>query len=255
VRRLLIRPGAIGDVLTSLPALEALANEDTEVWAPRPMLPLLTHLGRVVALADTGIDLLEIGQARPLLLDRLRSFDEIYSWYGSARVEFRTSVAHLPFTFFPALPPPDGSVHAVDFYNAQVGCTGEPRLRFDSVPRSTVAIHPFSGSKKKNWPIDNFRAVAQRVEAEWCVGEDGSYRFDDLGELARWLAGAKAYVGNDSGITHMAAALGVPTTAIFMASDARIWSPCGPHVRVLQRPSPEDVIRSLTETYAAQNES
>jgi ADP-heptose:LPS heptosyltransferase len=41
-------------------------------------------------------------------------------------------------------------------------------------------------------------------------------------------------VGNDSGITHMAAALGVPTVAIFGPSDPRVWSPRGKRVTVVR---------------------
>jgi ADP-heptose:LPS heptosyltransferase len=52
-------------------------------------------------------------------------------------------------------------------------------------------------------------------------------------ELAARLAPAAAFVGNDSGTTHLAAMLGVPTVAVFGPSDARIWAPVGPHVRVV----------------------
>ncbi len=54
-----------------------------------------------------------------------------------------------------------------------------------------------------------------------------------LAELARQLLGASLYVGADSGVTHLAAALGAPTLAVFQASSPRLWSPHGPRVRVL----------------------
>jgi ADP-heptose:LPS heptosyltransferase len=73
----------------------------------------------------------------------------------------------------------------------------------------------------------------------WCAGADdpplpGAICVDDLWELACWLARARVYIGNDSGITHLAAAVGTPTLAIFRASDPTIWAPRAPHVRIVQ---------------------
>src|SRR5512143_3962455 len=103
-RRLLIRPGAIGDVILSLPALEAARTEYTEVWTPRPMLPLIRFADRTRAIADTGLDL--VGVVEGARVPELEAFDSIYSWYGTHRPEFRDAVRHLPITYFPALPPP-----------------------------------------------------------------------------------------------------------------------------------------------------
>ena len=77
LRRLLIRPGAIGDVILSLPALEAARADYTEVWAPRPVLPLIRFADRTRAIADTGLDLVGVVEgarapgARNLRLDLL----------------------------------------------------------------------------------------------------------------------------------------------------------------------------------------
>jgi len=235
VRRLLIRPGAIGDVIVSLPALEAAATEAgySEVWVPGATVPLVGLANRVRSLASTGLDLLELGLAPEALLDHLRSFDSIYSWYGTAREEFRAAVSRLPVRFFPALPG-DGGEHAVDYYLGQVGATkgDRPRVRVERWNGGFVAVHPFSGSARKNWPLDRFVELTNRLSGEWCEGpEPGRYRFDDLGELARWLAGAAAYVGNDSGITHLAAAVGTPVVALFGPSDPKVWEPRGPFIK------------------------
>ncbi|PYT14112.1 MAG: hypothetical protein DMG59_18225, partial [Acidobacteria bacterium] len=60
MRRLLIRPGAIGDCILSLPALEAARAGYTEVWAPRPVLSLIRFADRTRAIADTGLDLIGV---------------------------------------------------------------------------------------------------------------------------------------------------------------------------------------------------
>ncbi|HQB29861.1 MAG TPA: glycosyltransferase family 9 protein, partial [Syntrophales bacterium] len=58
-----------------------------------------------------------------------------------------------------------------------------------------------------------------------------------LGRVASVLKQARVYVGNDSGISHMAAVLGVPSVVLFLATNPGIWRPPGDHVRILHRPS------------------
>jgi ADP-heptose:LPS heptosyltransferase len=48
---------------------------------------------------------------------------------------------------------------------------------------------------------------------------------------------SRAYVGNDSGVSHLAAALGVPTIAVFGPTDPTVWAPLGPKVAVV---APQD---------------
>ncbi len=56
---------------------------------------------------------------------------------------------------------------------------------------------------------------------------------DNLWDLACWLAHARLYIGNDSGITHLAAAVGTPVVAIFGPTDPEIWAPRGAPVRIV----------------------
>jgi ADP-heptose:LPS heptosyltransferase len=56
-----------------------------------------------------------------------------------------------------------------------------------------------------------------------------------LRELVSLLAASRAYVGNDSGVTHLAARL-CPTLALFGPSDPRVWRPLGPRVETLAAP-------------------
>ncbi|MCC6585404.1 MAG: hypothetical protein IT168_01685 [Bryobacterales bacterium] len=157
----------------------------------------------------------------------------------------------MPFYFFEALPK-QGGMHAVDFYLQQVGAPlgACPRVEVRRQPESFVAIHPFSGSAKKNWPLERFVELAGRLGcAQFCEGpEEGAHRFSDLGVLAEWLAGAAAYVGNDSGISHLAAAVGVPVVVLFGPTDPRVWSPRASKVTVLPLSSTmEEVERAVLE--------
>jgi len=242
VKRLLIRPGAIGDCILCFPAMEALRAEYTEVWVPSAVASLVHFADQVRSIASTGLDLFGLPdiEAPPGLENRLREFDEIVSWYGAKRPEFREAIAGLgvPARFLNALPDSPG-IHAADFFAMQVGAPvpAVPHIAVPPVPNASFWLHPFSGSKKKNWPYERFELLARRLSAkaplEWAESHAG-HRFPDLNELARHLAGARAYVGNDSGITHLAAATGVPTVALFGSTDPQVWSPRGARVTVLK---------------------
>ncbi|HWB83356.1 MAG TPA: glycosyltransferase family 9 protein [Bryobacteraceae bacterium] len=249
MRRLVIRSGAIGDFIVSLPAIECLRSEYLEVWTTSAHLSLIRFADRVRGIASTGIDLLGVANPLPGLIEELRGFDSIVSWYGANRPEFRELMASLglPFTFFPALPPKSSGIHAADFYLNQVrrlsDCPsdGVPRIACGTTREDFAVIHPFSGGARKNWPLENFQALARQLSrvmpVHWCAGPEdpplaGAMRIDDLYELACWLSRSRLYVGNDSGITHLAAAVGTPVLALFGPTDPLVWGPRGSNVRI-----------------------
>lgn len=241
MRRLLIRPGGVGDFIVSLPALEHLKGDYTEVWTAAQNVPLARFANRAQSITSAGLDRVGVANAYDVI-SRLQQFDSIVSWYGTNRPDFRAEVAQLPFQFHEAVPPANGAVHAVDFFAAQVGLSpgAIPRLQYDSESGNYAAIHPFSGNPRKNWPIQNFRELARRISrymlVRWCCGPeeqlDECLRFKSLDELGGWLAGARLYVGNDSGISHLAAATGIPVIAIFRNTDPLVWAPRGRNVRI-----------------------
>ena len=114
-----------------------------------------------------------------------------------------------------------------------------------------IALHPSSGSRGKNWPAERFQALALRLRREnrpfvWIEGEAdrevvaGLVRLVPapvardlpLTVLASLLSMGRGFVGNDSGVTHLAAAVGTPTIALFGPTDPRIWAPRGRFVLV-----------------------
>ena len=247
MRVLAIRPGAIGDVILSLPALESLRSDYLEVWTPTATAPLIRFADAVRSIPSTGIDLLGVAEPPTSLLAKLRSFHRIVSWYGANRPDFveLTHKMGLPVEFHRALPPEGAGSHATDFYLAQVGASAGavPRILCPRQPGQFAVIHPFSGSPRKNWPLAKFRAVAESLarimRVEWCAGPEdppieGSVRIGNLYDLGCWLASARLYVGNDSGITHLAAAVGTPVVAMFGPTDPAVWAPRGPNVRVVR---------------------
>ncbi|MEN6607179.1 MAG: glycosyltransferase family 9 protein [Bryobacteraceae bacterium] len=254
MKRLIIRPGAMGDCVLSLPAMESLRVDYTEVWVTSRNRALIRFADATDSIVSTGLDLVGLPEVEPpeALIQRLRSFDSIVSWYGSDRAEFRTAVErlNLPFQFFRALPDEQAGTHAAEFFLDQVRgfstCRVEPVPRIECSRRDEgfAVIHPFSGSPKKNWPLERYNELAallsQRLTVRWCAGPeetlDGAMRFDDLYELARWFAHATVYIGNDSGPTHLAAAVGTPVVALFGPTSPELWAPRGPSVQVVAVP-------------------
>jgi heptosyltransferase III len=128
-------------------------------------------------------------------------------------------------------------------------------LQAQCLPGKRAVFHVGSGSPSKNWSIPGWCALAARLEGQFdelflVSGEADeaptaeflrTYRSSRLKvrsnlpilELARELAVAALFVGHDTGVTHLAAALGIPTVALFGPTDPLIWRPLGDHVRVV----------------------
>jgi heptosyltransferase-3 len=169
----------------------------------------------------------------------------------------------------PPLPPPSGS-HAADWLAQAVARLGaDPAITppiFAASERETaqaqpwldrlaprfVAIHPGSGAPRKNWPADRFASLVERLtaaqpfllvegpaDAEAAAPASrlpSAVRARDLPPrvLGAMLARAGLYVGNDSGVSHLAAAWGTPVLALFGPTDPAQWAPVGPRVSVLR---------------------
>lgn len=236
MRRLLIRPGAIGDFIVSLPALEALRADYTEVWCAEQNVPLAKFADRAVSLGSSGLNRLGLLPADDVVA-RLRTFDSIISWSSTGREELVR--LGLPAIFLPALPPQ--GIHATTWYNQQArqlgadSITWKPSIPCPVQPRTFAVVHPFASSLHKRAPLELFRQYAKRLAEQmpvhWLAGPEedlpGATRIPNLYDLACWLARARVFVGNDSGISHLAAAVGTPTLALFPATEPREWSPRG----------------------------
>ena len=137
------------------------------------------------------------------------------------------------------------------------------RRELDSHARPPIlALHPGSGGARKNWPADRFAEVAARFVGETAgtvlllsgyadekprgdslraldpsdadlAGHFLEARDRPLAEVAALLENSSVYLGNDSGVTHLAAAVGVPVVALFGAEDRR-FRPVGERVTVLK---------------------
>ncbi len=127
-----------------------------------------------------------------------------------------------------------------------------------------IALGPTANWTGKVWPAANFAALFARLReavpaarpvvfagpgaAERALGQALIDRLDDpidlrgmlsLAEAAACLARCMLYVGNDSGLMHLAAATGIPTLGLFGPSRASEYAPAGPRAGFVQAPGPE----------------
>ncbi|HPD30283.1 MAG TPA: glycosyltransferase family 9 protein [Phycisphaerae bacterium] len=138
--------------------------------------------------------------------------------------------------------------------------------------RSNVIIHPGSGGDAKCWPLDRFMAVADKLQdcrVKWMLGPaecesdavsvkslrqrcDGQNEVllieEDFVKAVGHIAAADLYLGNDAGMTHVAAAMGIPTVAIYGPTDPAVWRPLGTHVCPVATPQPGMAIDAVPAT-------
>jgi heptosyltransferase-2 len=129
------------------------------------------------------------------------------------------------------------------------------RLGLASDGRPVVALAPGAVGPSKRWPTAYYADLAQRLAAEgawvWIIGGPGEKEIaaqivrthqggirdltgPDLRNAILALAAAKAAVSNDSGLLHVAAALGTPAVGIFGPTSPWHWAPLNPIAAVIE---------------------
>jgi len=271
---LVVHTGGIGDFILAMPAISAIAKDGpVELAGYRDRLELAVEGG--VARAAHSLDAIGFhslfGDPTPKLCEFLSRFDRVVVWMRDSegvihRGLERCGIQHADI--FPGLPDFDWQRHASEYYAECLGVPISSDFMLDIVPSGSpldVVIHPGSGSPKKNWAIENFAALAEELRrasqtVTWCQGPaemereslvqgaDNVLRCASLVELATRLATARLYIGNDSGITHLAAVLGVHTIAIFGPTNPAVWAPLGRCVDVLHGTPWPTVLEALSKS-------
>jgi ADP-heptose:LPS heptosyltransferase len=274
---LVLFPGALGDFICFLPALELLArNRSVDLLA-------CTEYADLVApgMHASSIERAEIGRlfiAHAGRDEALRRFFApylwMYSWTGSGDRNFASNLALFTGGRAKLFPfrPLDPDVHISDYYLDCVGRKAGQKtyptipLRRDALfwarnwlgergfeREKILALAPGSGAREKNWPAQYFRQVQRwwqdkggmsfvifgPAEEERFRGNDWSgvevARDLDLAKASALLSLSDVYLGNDSGLTHLAASVGAETVALFGPTDPRQWAPRGRRVTVVSR--------------------
>ncbi len=269
MRSLVIHTGGIGDFILSWPALARLAEHGpVELMGRRDRLMLAVAAGLAEdahELEMPDIEWLygagEIDNPPLQLVQRLSRFDRCVLWQrDGGGICQRLRKCGIPdVSAYPGLPPKDWIRHASSYYLERLGLGPVEPLQVDfpterapNGPDLDVVIHPGSGSAAKNWPLERFCRLAETLEksgrsVSWCLGpaEDeiavpagaAVLREKELVTIASRLSSAALYTGNDSGITHLAAAAGCPSIAIFGPTNPAVWAPLGGHVQVVHNPA------------------
>ena len=159
--------------------------------------------------------------------------------------------------------PADERTHCAEHLLSSVGGHTLDQRPLDITPLRSdeILVHPGSGSPVKNWPAAEFAAVIRDLDqVRLIVGEADQAaaeaveqalgcrlpRLDQpsLPGLAARLAGCRAYLGNDSGVSHLAGLVGARTVAMFGPTPAAVWRPLGPNVQTLDFTTAPDRVRT-----------
>ena len=269
-RILVLRGGALGDLIVTLPAIARLRAR----W-PEAEIVLVGNATAGALAQERGlvsaIHSQHASRWAPLhvpvplpadLRDWLAKFDLVFNCWpdpdGALRGHFPVRSGQAFLSTEP-LPRPGTGPAAAHF------CTALDALGLDSrallFPLADAAntasragpilIHPGSGSARKNWPLANWLQVAAALPGPvtFVVGEAEEERWNAAGaavrgfatlrqrplrELADAFAGCRLFLGHDSGISHLAANCGADCVLLFGPTDPATWAPPSPRVRVLQ---------------------
>ena len=290
---LVIRGGAIGDFILTLPAMAALRRQFPEAHLEVLGYPHIAQL----ALAGGVVDRVQSIEARALagffarnghlaedLVDYFSEFDLIVSYLYDPDLIFQTNVARCTAAQFisgPHRADERAKVHATKAYLkplerlAIFGADHVPRLAFgprtecsssvgsgfesNRSARFEVALHPGSGSEQKNWPEAKWAGLLEHLinstgfDLLLVGGEAEGERLQrlaaalpparvrvaqslPLADLARRLATCSAFIGHDSGISHLAAAVGLAGLVLWGTTVEEVWRPPSDKVIVLRHP-------------------
>ena len=207
-------------------------------------------------------------------------FDRVYSFFASDVPRFRARLATATdavVSFHPFRPGGENDGHVSDAYLRAIDAAVPPRsaqleptaddlaaaaraIAESNCGRSSpLVIFPGSGSPAKNWPPEKFAALASmltnRASVVVILGPaeaalEPTFREAhvpvlknlDLPTIAAIARRASAFVGNDSGVSHLAAAVGASGVAIFGLTDPARWRPRGSGSITVLRREPIDSI-------------
>ncbi len=299
-RILVIRGGAIGDFVLTLPAIGLLRDR-----FPEAQIEIL-GARQIIALAEKryyadAVRSLESGTLAPFFakkaalppawVDYFGSFDLIVSYLFDPDGIFRENLKCCGIKVFIEGPSKlsgrEHAAHQLARPLEQIGLhLSDPAAKIylteldrefardflGAVHKPIIALHPGSGSETKNWPIEKWEKLGEYLFSTGrtvCLvageADDDRSRFLEaawkdtpipfaknlaLPHLAALLEGA-AFIGHDSGISHIVAAVGARCLLLFGPTDPEIWAPANENVRVLRAPNGNLGLLSLARVIEA----
>jgi len=276
---LVIRGGAIGDFILTLPVFWALRKQFPDARLEVLGYPHIAQLALAGGLADDvkSIEARALAGffARDGRLDEsldayFAGFAIIVSYLYDPDGIFQENVAccsKAQFIAGPHRPDEKLALHATEVFLkplerlAIYDADPAPLLSINHQPSTIdqLALHPGSGSERKNWPEENWMRLIEHLQTATrsgflLVGGEADmgrlrrlsavFRPDrlelaqclPLAELARRLRSCVGFIGHDSGISHLATSLGLPALVLWGDTNESIWRPRGERVTILRSP-------------------
>jgi heptosyltransferase-3 len=263
---LVIRPGALGDTILTLPVLDTIQKENPDAkltfLGNRSYRDLIPPHIRFEAFDDrTWLWLFNSEEAKPPA--DTRHFDKAYVILNHPEDVVRNLRRAGTETVHSCASSPKRGRHVVAHLHTALGFP-VPRRRQSlsrlagQTQRQTIWVHPGSGGRDKCVPLAILTALLVELSritgwkpvitasaeddflqefADWKhVAECPSVRLlqdRSLLELSKELGGSRLFLGNDSGIGHFAANLSVPSAIFFAKTDPVQWAPWVPSDRAL----------------------
>ncbi len=287
-RILVVRGGAIGDFVLTLPAIkvlrEAFPKAHLEILGYKQIIALAEQ--RFYANAVRSIEFAGLAgffargaDLDPGLKEYFGSFDLIVSYLFDPDGIFEENVKHCApgqfVTVSPRIEPNEHAALQLARPLAQLGLpapdlaphifpSAQDRVAASAVVRrgeGAVALHPGSGGERKNWSLENWVALGERLLCSGIArkllvfgGEADGAQLRLLHEtwgaqpvsyaenlplplVAAAIKNCSAFVGHDSGISHLAAAVGTPSILLFGPTDPKIWAPKNENLHVVRSSS------------------
>lgn len=262
---LVIRYGGVGDVITTLPVLKSLKKSGyTVVFASnsryKTLLEKYTEIDGFISVDSPFFIPLFSGEKSDNIFSFLSQFDfiisytdeeELFSW--TLKKLFKGKI------IFHSVKPEEIKEHIIEYvlkpiYGiASCICT-IPEIKIKYSSKEFFVIHPGSGSPYKNWSREKFlytyKETSKGLKGLIILGyaekdqRDFWYKnipSSDIAELEKieqvvyYAERSYFYLGNDSGISHLFSAAGVPSFVIFGPTSPHIWSPRGKNVKIIYK--------------------
>lgn len=289
-RILVIRGGAIGDFVLTLPAIhllrEAFPEAHLEILGYKHIIALAE--GRFYADSTRSIEygalagfFVPNSELAADLVEYFTSFQQIISYLYDPDGYFEANLRRAGVkNILRAYHAVDDNEHAarqlarplqqlalfLEDHASRIFPSEEDRraalpiLGTEAADHPMVAIHPGSGSALKNWPLDRWDLLGRwivernpRTRLLVIGGEADFDRLEKLSEAWRDLPVVRArdlplphlaaviekcclFLGHDSGISHLAAAVGTPCLLLFGPTDPSVWGPAQGAVRIIEAP-------------------
>lgn len=283
---LVARGGALGDFVLTLPVLAALRARFPAARLEILGYPRIASLAQAGGLADAVRPIESPALASffaPGAADLdanpwLASFDLIVSYlYDSSavlRANIQRAAPNATFLSGPHRPDENAGIHAAGTFLKPLEALGIlgadpiPRLNIPAVePPSPMAqwlaLHPGSGSERKNWPEEKWAGLLCKIleKTAWsCLLVGGEAEEPRLARLQNFVTGmtkfctprvalaqnwplpklaatlrcCAGFVGHDSGVTHLAAALGLAGLVLWGESNQNVWRPRSDAMTILR---------------------